>query len=64
MNIYTKYEKETKINNKKKKNLANINIVFDARNNAVKFIEGYRLMTLEAKRLEKQGIVLKTLTPK
>ena len=48
-----------------KKNLANINLLFNARNNAIKFIEDYGSMILEAKRLAKQeGTGLKTLTPK
>ena len=34
----------------KKKTLANINILFNARNNAMKFIEDYGSMILEAKR--------------
>ena len=42
-----------------KKTLANINILFNARNNAIKFIEDYGSMILEAKRP-----VLKLLTPK
>ena len=38
---------------------------FNARNNAIKFIEDYGSMTLEAKRLAKQeGTGLKILTPK
>ena len=47
-----------------KKNLANINIPFNARNNAIKFIEDYRSMILEAKELAKQRAGLKILTPK
>ena len=35
----------------KKKPLANINVLFNARNDAVKFIEDYSSMILEAKRL-------------
>ena len=47
-----------------KKTLANINIHFNARNNAIKFIEDYGSMILEAKRLAKQEkIGLKILTP-
>ena len=37
-----------------KKDLANINVLFNARNNAIKFIEDYGPMILEAKRLAKQ----------
>ena len=49
---------------KQKKTLANINIHFNARNNAIKFIEDYGSMILEAKRIAKQeGKGLKILTP-
>ena len=47
-----------------RKNLANINILFNARNNAIKFIEYCSSMILEAERLAKQGTGLKVLTPK
>ena len=48
----------------KKKTLANINIHFNARNNAITFIEDYGSMILEAKKLERQeGEGLKILTP-
>ena len=48
----------------KKKNLANINIHLNARNNAIKFIEDYGSMILEAKRIARQeGEGLKILTP-
>ena len=47
-----------------KRTLANINIFFNARDNAIKFIEDYGSMILEAKRLAKQeGKGLKILTP-
>ena len=39
----------------KKKSLANVNVLFNARNNAIKFIEDYRSMILEAKRQIKAG---------
>ena len=42
------YEEEIKMLIKKK-TLANINIHFNARNNAIKFIEDYGSMILEAK---------------
>ena len=53
----------------KKKNIANINVLFNARNNArnnaIKFIEDYGSMILEAKRLAKQeGTGLNILSPK
>ena len=49
----------------KKKALANINIHFNARNSAIKFIEGYGSMILGAKKLakEQEGTGLKILTP-
>ena len=48
-----------------KKTLANINVIFNARNNAIRFIEDYGLVILEAKRLAKQeGKGFKILTPK
>ena len=53
-------------NAEQKKTLANINIHFNARNNAIKFIEDYGSMILEAKRLakeEQEGKGLKILTP-
>ena len=45
--------------------IANINILFNARDNAIKFIEDYSSMILEAKKLEKEqeGTGLKILTP-
>ena len=50
---------------KQKKNLANINVLFNARNNTIRFIEDYGSMILEAKRLAKQeGKGIKILTPK
>ena len=52
-------------NDEQKKTLGNINTLFNARNNAIKFIEDYGSVILEAKRLAKQeGTVLKILTPK
>ena len=65
---YEKYLRQIRKGNKsseQKKTLANINLLFDARNNAIKFIEDYGSMILEAKRLAKQeGTGLKILTPK
>ena len=37
-----------------KKTLANLNVLFNAKNNAIKFIEDYGSMILEAKRLAKE----------
>ena len=49
-----------------KRTLANINILFNARNNAIQFVQDYGSMILEAKRLtieERYGKGLKILTP-
>ena len=48
----------------KNQTLANINILFNGRNSALKFIENYSSMNFQAKRLTKQGGRLKILTPK
>ena len=65
---YEKYLKEIRKGNKsseQKTTLANINVLFNARNNAIKFIEDYCSMNLEAKRLAKQeGTGRKIPTPK
>ena len=65
---YGKYLKEIRKGNKndeQRKTLANINVLFNARNNAIRFIEDYSSMILEAKRLAKQeGTGLKMLTSK
>ena len=59
-NLQQDYEKYLKItrkggkSDKQKETLANINIFLNARNNAIKFIEDYGSMSLEAKRLAKQ----------
>ena len=52
-------------NAEQRKTLANINILYSARNNAIKFIEDYGSMFLEAKKLvrEQEGTGLKILTP-
>ena len=49
----------------KKKTLANINIPFNARIKAIKFIEDYGSMILEAKKLakEQEEVGLQILTP-
>ena len=51
-------------NAKQKKALANINVLFHARYSAIKFIEDYGSMILEAKKLarEQEGTGLKILT--
>ena len=65
---YEEYLKKMRKRNKsdeQKKDLANINVLFNARNNAIKFIEDYGPMILQAKRLAKQeGKRFKILTPK
>ena len=52
-------------NAEQKNTLANVNIHFNARNNAIKFIEDYGSMILEAKKLakEQEETGLKILTP-
>ena len=51
-------------NASQKRTLANINILFNARDNAIKYIEDYSSMILEAKKLarEQEGTGLKILT--
>ena len=62
---YLNIIRKGKKNAEQKKTLANINILYSARNNAIKFIEDYGSMILEAKKLsrEQEGIGLKILTP-
>ena len=52
-------------NAEQRKTLANMNILYNARNNAIKFIEDYGAMILEAKKLarEQERTGLKILTP-
>ena len=52
-------------NAEQRKALANINMLYNARNDAIKVIEDYGSMILEAKKLarEQGGIGLKILTP-
>ena len=52
-------------NARQERTLANIDILFNARDNAIKFIEDYSSMILEAKKLakEQEGTGLKILTP-
>ena len=52
-------------NAEKRKTLANINMLYNARNDAIKFIEDYGSMILEAKKLarEQEGTGLTILTP-
>ena len=65
---YEKYLKEIRKENKsakQKKTLGNINVCFNAKNNAIRFIGDYGSMILEPKRLAKQEETgLKLLTPK
>ena len=64
---YYSYLNIIRIGNKnanQKKVLANANILYNARNSAIKFIQDYGSMILEAKKLAKQkGTGLKILTP-
>ena len=52
-------------NVKQRENLANLNMFYNAREEAIKFIEDYGSMILEAKKLakEQKGTGLKILTP-
>ena len=52
-NYLNKIRKGNK-NEEQEKTLANINILFNARNNAIKFTEDYGSMILQTKRLAKQ----------
>ena len=62
---YLKYIRKGNKNDEQRKTLANINVLFNARNNAIKFIEDYGSINLEAERLAKQeGTGLKILTSK
>ena len=55
---------------KQKDTLANLNMLFNGRNDAINFIEGYDSMILEAEKktaedlAEQDGTGLKILTPK
>ena len=49
---------------KQRKELPNINILFNGRNDAIKFVKDYGSMILEAKRKAIKGEGLKILTPK
>ena len=52
-------------NRAQKRTFANMDIIFNARDSAIKFIEDYGSMILETKKLakEQEGIGLKILTP-
>ena len=52
-------------NAEQRKTFANINVLYNARNDAIKFIEDYGSMILEAKKLarEQEGTGLEILTP-
>ena len=62
---HIKYIRKGNKNAEQKKILANLNMFYNGRNSAIKFIEDYGSMILEAKRQarEKEGIALKILTP-
>ena len=49
---------------KKKKSLKNINMLFNGRNHAIKFVEEYGSMILEAKGKATEGTEIKVLTSK
>ena len=66
--MFFKYLNIIRIGNKndnKKRTLANIDMFYNARDNAIGFIQNYGTMILEAKKLarEKEGTGLKILTP-
>ena len=65
---YYNYLKKIRKGNKstnQKRTLANINILFNARDNAIKFYEDYSSMVFEARKIamEQEGEGLKILTP-
>ena len=63
---YEEYLNKIRKGNKteQRKALANISVIFNGRNNAIKFIENHSSMILEAKKLAKLGTGIKILTPK
>ena len=62
---YLKTIRKGNKNVKQRETLANLNILYNTRNEATKFIEDYGSMILEAKKLarEQEGTGLKILTP-
>ena len=65
---YYNYLKKIRKGNKsanQKRTLANINVLFNARDNVIKYVEDYSSMILEARKLarEQEGEGLKVLTP-
>ena len=62
---YLKSIRKGNKNAKQKEILANLNMLYNVREDAMKFIEDYGSMILEAKRLarEQEGTVLNILTP-
>ena len=62
---YLKTIRKGNKNVKQRETLANLNILYNTRNEATKFIEDYDSMFLEAKKLarEQEGTGLKILTP-
>ena len=62
---YLKNIRKGNKNAKQREILANLNMLYNAREEAIKFIEDYGSMILEAKRLarEQEGTGLKILTP-
>ena len=55
---------KVKKNEKQKKNLSNINILFNWRNDAMTFVEDYGSMILETERKTAEGKQLKIFAPK
>ena len=62
---YLKNIRKGNKNVKQRENLANLNMFYNVREEAIKFIEDYGSMILEAKKLarEQEGTGLKILTP-
>ena len=62
LNEYLKEIRKKSKSPKQKKTLANMNMLFTGRNEAIKIIEGLGSMILKTKRKAKQGTGLKILT--
>ena len=63
-NVHLKKIQKGKKSADQKNTLANINMFLNGKNDAIKFVEDYGSMILEAKRKATEGEGLKILTPK
>ena len=63
-NVHLKKIQKAKKSADQKNTLANINMFLNGKNDAIKFVEDYGSMILEAKRKATEGEGLKILTPK